>query len=563
VSAQPPTQPWFARLGVRMAPSRLRRRARFDVVISSLSLATLLCTVSVHAQAPVPAAPTPEAVPVAPNRGPADIMNRANESRTRREVERAAAAGDKGAAQVAPGSSAPEAKSVPTAAQQPGTLPSPTAGHEASGTPPGPVQGTEAAPPPGEPSAPTATGAAANAATAPAQPPHEAHAGRDPHSVLAEPELPVAEPKRGLVPGTIEVLVVGPDGAPQPGAEIVLGVMASMGGRTEQRAKADAQGQHVFRGLAVGSQQAYRVNVLHEGAKFSTTPFRLPEELGYQARMTLRPTTTDTKLMFQVIGQTVVELRDDRLHITQQARLANAGDRVIAFPKDGLVVPLPEGFTAFQWQDQMTDQKGEELAGKGFRIRGSLPPGSVTLAWTFDLQRDGNSAKITVNQPFRTYTYRVISEAPEGLKLRATDFPEAERVEDNNRWLLFTQLQRAPTDAPLASFTIRLDGIPGPGPGRWIATALALLMVALGLTRAFKRDDGVERKLALEQRKAELIALAKQVDAEHERGEIGPNYRGERLDEIAIELAMVLRDEEALGSKASKGKPAQPAPAGA
>ena len=69
-------------------------------------------------------------------------------------------------------------------------------------------------------------------------------------------------------------------------------------------------------------------------------------------RVPLKPTTTDHGLMFQVIGQTVVELRDDRLHITQQARLANAGEAVFVLPKDGLVVPLPEGFTAFQLQEQ-------------------------------------------------------------------------------------------------------------------------------------------------------------------------------------------------------------------
>ncbi|MDB4986953.1 MAG: hypothetical protein JWN04_2131 [Myxococcaceae bacterium] len=383
--------------------------------------------------------------------------------------------------------------------------------------------------------------------SAAAQASRHAHAGADPSKVLAEPELPVAEPRQGLPPGSIEIEVVDQSGAPQPGAEIMLGVMASMGGRTEQRAKADAQGRYTFRGLNVGSQQAYRVNVLKDGAKFSTTPFRLPDELGYHARIPVLGVTADDKLMFQVIGQTVVELRDDRLHITQQARLANAGDRVITFPKAGLVVPLPEGFTAFTWQDQMSDQKGEELAGKGFRIRGSLPPGSATLAWTFDLKRDGSAAKIVIDQPWRTFTYRVISEAPAGLKLRVTDFPEPEHVQDNNRELLFTQLQRAPNDAKLAGFTIRIDGIPGPGPGRWLALALAALVVALGLSRAFKRaDDRVERTSELEAQKRELFERAKQADRERERGDIGPNYHAEKMDEIVTELALVLRDQEAL-----------------
>ena len=480
-----------------------------------------------------------DAVPPAPPAGPADIMNRANEGRRQAELERAVNAVDNAAGQKQAPATPAAAPSTP-AAVTPGATPTAPAGH---GDTAPPAQQAPAAEPTAAPTAAPSPAAAAHA---------HAHGGRDPQAVLAEPVLPTAEPKRGLAPGSIEVSVVGPDGRAQPGAEIMLGVMASMGGRTEQRAKADAQGKHTFSGLAVGSKQAYRVNVLQSGAKFSTTPFRLPEELGYQARMVLKPTTQDTKLMFQVIGQTVIELRDDRLHITQQGKLANAGDSVIAFPKEGLVVPLPPGFTAFTWQDVMTDQKGEELAGKGFRIRGSLPPGSVTLAWTFDLQRSGSAAKITIDQPWRSYTYRVISEAPPGLKLRVTDFPETERIQDTGRELLFTQVQRAPSEAPLASVTVRIDGIPGPGPGRWVAVVLAVLAVAAGLVYAFKPGDGKEqrdeRRVALEARKQQLITLAKQTDVEHAAGEIGPQFRAERLSEIATELAMVLRDEETLAS---------------
>ncbi len=458
----------------------------------------------------------------APPTGPADIMNRAARGRERADVARAARIG--------------ESAGVASDAGKAGTTSSPGSAAEA----------TSAA----GANAPQAADSAREDSSGDA---HEPHGGRDPHTVLAEPQLPTAEPSPGSRPGSIEIEVLAPNGAPEAGAEIVLGVMASMGTRTEQHAKADAQGRHVFRDLGMGSQQAYRVNVLYQGAKFSSTPFRLSEDAGYRVRVPLRATTADRSLLFQVIGQTVVELRDDRLHLTQQARLANAGERVIALPKDGLLVPLPSGFTAFQWQDQMTDQKGEELAGKGFRIRGSLPPGSVTLAWTFDLPREGTHARIPLSQPWRTYTYRVISEAPEGLTLRVSEFPEPERIQEERRELLFTQIQRRPSEPQLESFTIRLDGIPGPGPGRWIAVMLALAALAYGLSRAFQpADDGAERKTVLKTRKAELIELAKATEAELERGEIGPQFRAERLNEIVTELALVLRDEEALAVRAAK-----------
>lgn len=398
-----------------------------------------------------------------------------------------------------------------------------------------------------------AAGQDAPATGAAAQPGHV----RDPHTALAAPSLPTAEPAGDLPIGSIAIEVLDPRGQPYPNAEIVLGVMASMGARTEQRAKTGADGRYTFSGLATGTQQAYRVNVLYGGAKFSTTPFRLPDDSGYLARVPLLATTQSDRMVFQVIGQTFIELRDDRLHVTQQARLANAGDGVFVLPKEGIVVPLPENFTAFSWQEQMTDQRGDENAGVGFKLRGSLPPGSVTLAWSFDLPRSGESAKIPVSLPFRTFSYRVISEAPEGLSMRVSEFPAVERVQDGGRSLWFTQIQRSPSDARLDKFQIKLDGIPGPGPGRWIASGIALFAVLFGLSRAFRgSSDDVDRRATLEAHKLSLIARAKQTEEEHARGDIGPEYKAERMQEIVTELAMVLRDEEGLGpiSKVSAGR---------
>jgi len=112
-------------------------------------------------------------------------------------------------------------------------------------------------------------------------------------------------------------------------------------------------------------------------------------------------------------------------------------------------------------------------------------------------------------------------------------------------------VQRAPSEPPLSTINVRLEGIPGPGPGRWVAVLLAVLAATTGLFYAFGRGEGEaqrsERRTALDEQKQRLIALAKQTDTEHTAGEIGPQFRAERLREIATELAMVLRDEETLG----------------
>jgi hypothetical protein len=78
------------------------------------------------------------------------------------------------------------------------------------------------------------------------------------HRVLREPEMASAVPASDLAKGTIQIDVAGPDGKPLAGAKIVLGVMASMGGRSEQQATTDAEGSFRFTDLPVGSAQAYR-----------------------------------------------------------------------------------------------------------------------------------------------------------------------------------------------------------------------------------------------------------------------------------------------------------------
>ena len=99
------------------------------------------------------------------------------------------------------------------------------------------------------------------------------------------------------------------------------------------------------------------------------------------------------------------------------------------------------------------------------------------------------------------------------MRVRVSDFPEPERVQDEGRDLCFTQIQRAPQEPQLGAFTIKLDGIPGPGPGRWIAVATRGARGGLRPDpRPQARDAATrdERRDALAVRKQQLLELAKQ-----------------------------------------------------
>src|SRR5690606_29746068 len=238
--------------------------------------------------------------------------------------------------------------------------------------------------------------------------PHGA-GGRSPFDA---PPAVTAQPSPDLPAGTVRVIVTDDSGRPAEGATVLLGTMGQGGERNRVSALTGAQGEHRWEGLPSGQSQAYRVNVPFEGATYSSTPFQLPPDQGYDVRVVRLPVTHDDRTVLQLIGQTFVEIREERLHVIQQAQLANMSQtaQTYVFPEGGLRVPLPDGFVAFQTQAVMTDQRVEEIAGYGLRIHGSLPPGRVTLTWAFDLPITGRDMDVTLAVPFRTYIYRVITD---------------------------------------------------------------------------------------------------------------------------------------------------------
>jgi hypothetical protein len=366
-----------------------------------------------------------------------------------------------------------------------------------------------------------------------------------------EPRVASADPSPALPPGQIRVRVVDEHGDPVPSQAIQLGVMRQGGDRERMPGVTDASGVFVYTDLPTGSGQAYRVNVPRDGATYSSTPFQLPTGMGYDVRVEVRPTVRSDRSLLLVLGQTMVELRDERLHVIQQARLSNLGAATYLFPEGGTRIRLPRGFTAFQTQPVMTDQRVVEIAGEGIRIEGSLPTGQVTLAWAFDLPVTGSEMEIEIPNPFRTFQYRVIATAPRGMSMEVDDMPTPVRFDDHGQPLLGTEVQRSPEQAPLSMIRIRLRGIPGPGPARWVALGIASLFVALGLVlfaRRGRTDGGAAHRAA---RRKELLAEADALERDFEAGEVGPEHRQSRRAAIVRELAVLLYQDERAGTGGS------------
>ena len=337
-----------------------------------------------------------------------------------------------------------------------------------------------------------------------------------------------------------------PPARPCPTPTVSIGIMSADSKRTSQDGRTGADGYATFAGMPVGEKQAYRVNVPYQGAKYSSTPFRLPPRGGYEVQIRRLPVTHDERMVVLYVGATSIELKDDRLKIVQQVQLLNLGSATYVFPEAGTLVRLPKGFMAVQTQDSMTDQHVSEAPGEGVRVKGSLPPGDATILWGFDLPITGTEASFTAEIPWLTFAYRVISDAPPGMTLQVDGMPEPIVHSDAGRHFLVTELQRKVGDTPFPSLHVTLRGMPGSGSGPLDRRAARGRRDRRRRVRHARQARATARRRTTDgfaALKAEVIARARALAEQREAGEIGPEYHAEQLAELETELAALLYEQ--------------------
>lgn len=358
------------------------------------------------------------------------------------------------------------------------------------------------------------------------------------------PPVASASPDPQLAAGTIRVEVVDEHLRPAPQAAVDIGVLRQGGGHQRQHRRSGNDGVAWFAGLSTGSGQAYRVNVHHQGAKYSSNPFQLPADQGYRVQIVRLPTTRSADVMLQAMGQTQVEFRDDRVHVVQSAQLVNLSGRSYLFPEAGQVIRMPRGFLALQADKTMGDQR-LQTRRDGFLLRGSLPPGTSQLRWAFDLPLQGSAFDFEQPVVWRTHFYQVVVSAGDGMRLRVDGLPAAVPQRSQDGAFLVTQIERQPTSPPFDTLRLHIDGIPGPGPWRWIAAGLALALLFTLLLWPRRRAESAQLDaVAAQTRQQQLLQQARDLAIQHQHQEIGDAYYQRRLSELSTELAAALKQAQ-------------------
>jgi hypothetical protein len=383
------------------------------------------------------------------------------------------------------------------------------------------------------------------------------HGAAEPHgarSKFFEPLPDTAEDDASLPPGTMIITIKDAENKPIANAPVVIGILKSSVAQGDSRERrsvdTDAQGTARLDGLPVGGGTSYRVTTTRGPAMYGSAPFALSDKTG--KRVTLHAYEATESIDQAAVAMQAfvfVTLREDALRVEHLFRVYNLGKVAWVPSAKAAEVVLPPGYKAFNKPEEMGDVRFEHIDGHGAQLVGTIGPGQHETSFQYQVPLEGSARQsFHLELPPHVGEVRVFAEASKTMGLAVQGFPDAQRQRGRDgRKVMITARQPAQGEREIKTVDITISGLPVPGPGRWIAVAIAV--VALGFAIAYTaqlhkegavpddaRDDLLEAREAL---LGEFVALEKA----RQRGDVGPKaygrLRGALLDALArIELRL-------------------------
>jgi hypothetical protein len=319
--------------------------------------------------------------------------------------------------------------------------------------------------------------------------------------------------------------------------------------REHKETSSDARGNAWFDGLETGSGIAYRLTVQKEGATFAAPPFQLSAQKGMRVVLHVYPVSRDVQDALIVMqGVLFMEVKDDRVQLEEAFTVFNLGK--VAWVADGVLIRLPEVFTALSAQQTMSDQGVDSVEKQGGRIHGTFAPGRHEIQFRWQLPYSGEKlVEFEAGLPPHVAVMRVIAGASRGSKLGVAGFPDAERRTDAQGQRLLVTEKQVRRDEPLSTVHVSLDGLPTPGPGRIVATGLAGLLVALGFAFGVRRSTEGTGPSGDKARRSRLLAELADLERARKQGDVGPKTYERARREIIDAIASTLDAQPSVGEQ--------------
>jgi hypothetical protein len=350
-------------------------------------------------------------------------------------------------------------------------------------------------------------------------------------------------PDPSLAPQTIVVQVMdGSTQLPAAGAQVeLLTVVQNIQHGDSKNLSTKVvgpDGRVTFSGLDTSIRNNYSVRVRNAGARYEVPDFRLGKS-GHHVLIHVYPVTSNMREAFVGFrGLTYVQMREDNAHITVMYRVLNMGRRT--FLPQGITLHLPKDASALDVESKVGDA-GFEKTENGVRLVGTYPPGSRDLQFSFQL-KNHNQSEVgwTMSVPPHLAEQRVLVEDVPGMELRVPGFEPAEATTGpDGKKVLFAQRVMRPGEGELNELRIELSGLPVIGPGRWIATALAVAIGIFGLVLGLLRGRGKPREDDDQRLIAQQVLLQEMQLLERARAhdQVGPRTYEQTRREIMMALA--------------------------
>jgi len=377
---------------------------------------------------------------------------------------------------------------------------------------------------------------------------HAAHQQTEP-GMRAPPQNTASE-DAALPVGSIETVIVDPDGKPLANVPVTLGIVENSVAKGESRKRelgvSGADGKLRWNALQTGSGFAYRISVAKEGATFAVSPFQLGPERGMTTKLHVFPIVKSLEDAV-ILSKAAVyaEIKDDRVQIEQMITIANFGQT--AWVPDDFTMQVPPGFRAFTTEQGMSDVGVDKLENKNeIKLRGTFSPGQHQIVYRWQLPYAGESeVSFEVEAPPHLAQARVLAAAAQKMKLESEGMGAAQTEDlQGQRVLVIDWDQLSAKGGALTNLRVHLRDVPESGLPTWLmrsgfATASLVALSAIVVLRSGKRQTDARTK---KDRRTALLDELAELERAHASGDVGPKTyeraRRELIDQIALTLAV-------------------------